>query len=162
MWSAQGSKKIQSFNFVTISSEHYFCSSGVYTFGTILKDKASKRVLWLIVSGVGNNCMLLRHECDFAVCIVILSPISTAWESKSSIKKKKKTHSRPLFSNCSFIIYLAARWDRAFPICWWIFILGCLPQKHDDRWYMGWSRDTPWCGELLWNMYSRDQQSVAS
>ena len=91
MWSAQGSKKIQSFNFVTISSEHYFCSSGVYTFGTTLKDKASKRVLRLIVSGVGNNCMLLRHECDFTVCIVILSPISTAWESKSSIKKKKST-----------------------------------------------------------------------
>ena len=72
-------QKIQSF--VTISSEHYFCSSGVYTFGTTLKDKASKRVLWLIV----------RHECDFTVCIVILSPISTAWESKSSIKKKKST-----------------------------------------------------------------------
>ena len=87
MWSAQGSKKIQSFNFVTISSEHYFCSSGVYTFGTTLKDKASKRVLWLIV----------RHECDFTVCIVILSPISTAWESKSSITKKKKKSTAALF-----------------------------------------------------------------
>ena len=106
MWSAQGSKKIQSFNFVTISSEHYFCSSGVYTFGTILKDKASKRVLWLIVSGVGNNCMLLRHECDFAVCIVILSPISTAWESKSSIKKKKKKRTAALFSVTAVLLFI--------------------------------------------------------
>ena len=61
-----------------------------------------------------------------------------------------------------YFFCLAARWDRAFPICWWIFILGCLPNKHDDRWYMGWSRDSPWCGDSLWNMYSRDQQSAAS
>ena len=97
------------------------------------------------------------YKCDFTVCVVILSPLKHRIRKQEFNINFKKKHSPPLFSNCSFIICLAARWDRTFPICWWIFILGCLPHKHDGRWYLGWSRDSPWCGKVLSNMYSRDQ-----
>ena len=54
---------------------------------------------------------------------------------------------------------LTARWDRSFPICLWIFVLGCLPHEDDDRWCMGWSPNSKRCGELLRNMYSSGRQS---
>ena len=104
MWSAQGSKKYRVF----ILSQYRQNTTSVLQVFILLEqlNKATKRVLWLIVSGVGNNCMLLRHECDFTVCIVILSPISTAWESKSSIKKKKKKSTAALFLVTAVLLFI--------------------------------------------------------
>ena len=61
-----------------------------------------------------------------------------------------------------FSFFVTAGWDRTVSFCWWISSLGCLPHKHDGRWYMGWSRDSTRRGKLFSNVHPRDQQSSAS
>ena len=64
------------------------------------------------------------------------------------------------FSKAIWNSLLTAGWNRSVSLCPWPRNMGWLPDIHETRWRLGWSRHSLCSSQFLWNVHSCGQQST--
>ena len=101
---------VKNLNFFTTSLEHFFCSAGGYAYWTTLTFKRNKRLLWHIVPGVGNKCMLLLEMRLYNLC-------NNSVPNKNRIFMVSRLESKSLITNkhgCTLIFLSCSQMEQSF------------------------------------------------